>query len=592
MIRLGNLDFKEVWLVDFEFKAAAGEQQIPVCMVAMELNSGNKLRIWQDELYKMRRPPYSINKNSLVIAYYASAEMGCHLSLDWPMPVNLLDLYTEFRNLTNGHTLACGNGLLGALVWFGLSSIDAAEKNSMRDLILRGGHWSPEEKDAILDYCESDVKALTRLLTLMADKLDMPRALLRGRFMKAAAQVEFCGVPIDTENLSQLRPNWNQIQSSLIAKIDLNFGVYEGRTFKEIKFANWLKEKNIPWPKLESGKLDLKDETFREMARSYPEVEQLRQLRVALAQMRLSELAVGEDGRNRCLISAFRSRTGRNQPSNTKFIFGPAVWLRGLIRPGRECGLAYIDWGQQEFGIAAALSNDPLMIAAYNSGDPYLTFAKQAGAVPANATKISHEAKRDQFKACALAVQYGMGAKSLAARIGQPEINARELLRLHRETYKEFWTWSDSVVDYAMLYGKLWTVFGWTIHTGTNSNSRSFRNFPMQANGAEMLRLAFCFATERGIRVCAPIHDALLIEAPLSDLDRAIALTQEAMAHASAAVLDGFILRTDVKTIRYPNRYSDKRGEEMWNTVNNILSEVEGISTTIGVNLKGVPVAN
>jgi len=114
----------------------------------------------------------------------------------------------------------------------------------------------------------------------------------------------------------------------------------------------------------------------------------------------------------------------------------------------------------------------------------------------------------------------------------------------------------------------------------------------MQANGAEMLRLAFCFATERGIRVCAPIHDALLIEAPLSDLDRAIALTQEAMAHASAAVLDGFILRTDVKTIRYPNRYSDKRGEEMWNTVNNILSEVEGISTTIGVNLKGVPVAN
>jgi hypothetical protein len=111
----------------------------------------------------------------------------------------------------------------------------------------------------------------------------------------------------------------------------------------------------------------------------------------------------------------------------------------------------------------------------------------------------------------------------------------------------------------------------------------------MQANGAEMLRLACCFATERGIRVCAPVHDALLIEAPLSELDRAITITQEAMAHASAAVLGEFILRTDVKIFCYPNRYSDKRGEEMWNTVNKILLGVRQTSTTIDVNLKEVP---
>jgi len=61
---------------------------------------------------------------------------------------------------------------------------------------------------------------------------------------------------------------------------------------------------------------------------------------------------------------------------------------------------------------------------------------------------------------------------------------------------------------------QLWTVFGWTIHTGAKVNPRSLRNFPMQGNGAEMLRLACCFATEQGIRVCAPVHDALLIEAP------------------------------------------------------------------------------
>ncbi len=83
------------------------------------------------------------------------------------------------------------------------------------------------------------------------------------------------------------------------------------------------------------------------------------------------------------------------------------------------------------------------MIEAYESGDPYLAFAKQAGAVPANATKESHPMAREQFKACTLAVQYNMGEASLAIRINQPVAQARELLRLHRKTYREFWKWSD-----------------------------------------------------------------------------------------------------------------------------------------------------
>ena len=45
----------------------------------------------------------------------------------------------------------------------------------------------------------------------------------------------------------------------------------------------------------------------------------------------------------------------------------------------------------------------------------------------------------------------------------------------------------------------------------------------MQANGAEMLRLACCFATEEGIAVCAPVHDAILIEAPVEEIDHIVA---------------------------------------------------------------------
>ena len=103
------------------------------------------------------------------------------------------------------------------------------------------------------------------------------------------------------------------------------------------------------------------------------------------------------------------------------------------------------------------------MMDAYLSGDPYLAFAKQAGAVPAHATKHTHHAKREQFKACVLAVQYGMGPDALAARIGQPTIMGRELIRLHQETYKVFWRWSDAAVDHATLSGSIGTVFGWRV---------------------------------------------------------------------------------------------------------------------------------
>jgi DNA polymerase I len=443
----------------------------------------------------------------------------------------------------------------------------------MRQLALRSGPWTPEEKHALFDYCESDAESLARLLPAMASKIDIERALLRGRYMKAAAHIEHTGIPIDTTALSLLRVHWTDIQDELITRIDSHYGVYDGRTFKSALFADYLMKKGIPWLRLTSGALDLSDDAFREMARSHPVIAPLRELRTALSQMRLSDLPVGRDGRNRTLLSAFRARTGRNQPSNTKFIFGPAVWLRGLIRPEPGFGLAYIDWSQQEFGIAAALSQDPLMMEAYRSGDPYLAFAKQAGAVPTDATKQSHRAQREQFKACVLAVQYGMGEVSLSHRIGQPVVHARELLRLHHETYRTFWKWSDSVVDYAMLHGRLWTTFGWNVFTGTNPNPRFLRNFPMQANGAEMLRLACCFAVEAGVKVCAPVHDAILIEAPMDELEYAICTTQALMADVSALVLDGFRLRSDAKVIKHPERYMAERGTQMWDTVWDILRD-------------------
>ncbi len=559
--------FREVWLADFEFSAPPGGRPVPVCLAAREFRSGRTLRLWRDELRGRREPPYPVGPDSLFVAYLASAELGCHLALGWPLPARVLDLYAEFRNRTNGLDPPHGAGLLGASAWYGLDVMGTAEKDSMRALALRGGPWTESEREALSDYCAADVEALSRLLPRMLPEIDLPRALLRGRYMGAVARIEDAGVPIDLPTLDRLRAGWGAIRDGLIRDVDARFGVFDGRTFRVDRWAGWVARNGIAWPAADRGGLALDDDTFREMARSHPDVALMRELRHSLDQLRLTDLAVGPDGRNRAMLSPFRARTGRNQPSSSGFIFGPSCWLRGLIRPGPGRALAYVDWSQQEFGIAAALSGDAAMAEAYRSGDPYLAFGKQAGRIPPDGTRESHGRERERFKACVLGVQYGMGPGALARRIGGPEALARDLLRLHRETYPTFWAWSDGAENHALLRGDLHTVFGWTVRAGREPNTRSLRNFPCQANGAEMLRLACCLATERGLSVVAPVHDALMVEAPADAIDAVVAETRGAMAEASEVVLGGFRLRSDARVVRWPDRYMDDRGRGFWDRV-------------------------
>jgi DNA polymerase-1 len=123
------------------------------------------------------------------------------------------------------------------------------------------------------------------------------------------------------------------------------------------------------------------------------------------------------------------------------------------------------------------------------------------------------------------------------------------------------------------------TAFDWTCCTGiTEFNERSIRNWPVQATGAEILRIACILATRHGIRLLAPVHDAVLIEAPIERIESNVALMQEIMRRASRIVLNATAagtheLRTDAKIIRYPERYSDARGAAIWDRVMELLRE-------------------
>jgi DNA polymerase I-like protein with 3'-5' exonuclease and polymerase domains len=219
------------------------------------------------------------------------------------------------------------------------------------------------------------------------------------------------------------------------------------------------------------------------------------------------------------------------------------------------------------------------MLNMYRSGDPYLSFAKSVGAMPSWATKETHAEVRDRYKVMLLSVQYAMPAVALAARLGVSTFEAHHMLTQHREQFSQYWQWSDDWTQHALQTGIMHTAFGWTCRTGiTEFNERSISNWPIQSTGADILRIACILATRHGIKLLAPVHDAVLIEAPLDRIDADVALMQEIMRRASRIVLNADAsgtheLRTDYTIVRYPDHYSDKRGAKMYAEIIGLLAQ-------------------
>ena len=341
--------FREVVVADFEFAIPPGERPDPTCLVAHELRSGRRFRLMRDQMGPA--PPYATGPDVLFVAYYASAELGCYRVLGWPMPERILDLFTEFRDRTNGLPTPAGAGLLGALTYFGLDGMGATEKKELQEAIGNDtweGRFTPEKFSTIAratfwlsnDCCRPCCRASICRVPCCAGATWPPpapwsttarRSTLRRCALLRTALGGYPGRP-------------NPLRSIV-------HGVYDGPHLQVRSLGRPSRSPRHPWPLLESGRLDLSDDTFRQMAKSYPLVSPYRELRSCAFRYALNDLAVGQDGRNRTILSAFRARTSRNQPSNTKSIFGPSVWLRGLIKPPPGYGVAYIDWSQQEFGM-------------------------------------------------------------------------------------------------------------------------------------------------------------------------------------------------------------------------------------------------
>jgi DNA polymerase I-like protein with 3'-5' exonuclease and polymerase domains len=586
-----DIPFREVVTADFEFRIEPGGRPFIRCVVFRYWPSGRELRLWRDQLLAMPHPPFDIERN-LFVAFYAPAEIGCFLELGWSTPENIIDLFVEHRVLTNGilpkperkktnsmsGKVQRGIGrdsLLNALAIRGLGHLDVDTKEEMRELAMTTDELTPQQQADLLDYCANDVIGAEALFRYMLERnqIDWLRALWRGRYTIAAARSERLGIPIDMSLFRRLTENWSTLKHELIASINQIFDVFdEHDTFKTDKFVrNVIIRFGLPWPKLPSGAFALDNDTFDDMARFHPELRPLYEVRSSLGELRLTGLSIGPDGRNRCMLSIFQTVTGRNAPSNSAFIYGPARWMRSLIMPRPGFALASVDWRTQEVAIAAAQSGDEKLLAAYQSGDVYAAFAWDAGIMPRGT--IDKEI-RQICKTIVLGIQYLMGPESIAYRAGISVREARHFLALHRRTYKKFWQWAEDTIATALFTSVMTTRYGWRRGILADPNVRSIQNWPIQSHGAEMMRAVMIAATEAGLRICAPIHDAFLLEAPIKRIEEDTAALQSIMRAAGTAVV-GVPIETDAKIIRPPERYVDDRGVAMWNKVMGLLEAIE-----------------
>jgi DNA polymerase-1 len=164
-------------------------------------------------------------------------------------------------------------------------------------------------------------------------------------------------------------------------------------------------------------------------------------------------------------------------------------------------------------------------------------------------------------------------------RLGISESAAHEMHAQHHELFSTYWAWANDWLAHGLDTGEMWTPLDWTMVTGeTEFNERSIINWPVQSAGADILRIAVIWATRKGLRLLAPIHDALLLESSLDRIDHDVALLQELMRRASRIVLNGtpggtIELRTDATIVRFPDRYRDARGIAVWERVLELLAE-------------------
>lgn len=555
---------------------------VPVVLCAKVLHSGQELVFLPGKDDQLLREFLAENNNALWVAHSITAEMKYLLRLGMPNPERWYDTLLAERWLTNS-PLRLEAGLVKALERHGLSWLAPLEKKDIRQKILTLNFSSDDDRgmDEIVEYCMQDCRACAALF--LRQRHDPEDCLQLDKWMPwwslykmPVAKMELRGIPVDVQKYRQIIDSWPEIRESLAGEINEIAPVMALSGIKRQAFQRFCTLIQIPQPRVYDKKarrmrFSIASEALKEIEHYHPLIPIIRQTHKTLIAFRNNKIVVDlGTGRHYFDVIPFGTITGRNSPG--QLIFGQAKWMRFLIVPeSPEHVLFYVDYSAQEVGIAAALSRDPAMGAMYEAEDPHMAFAELAGAVPAGARKDEYPEIRKKYKTVNLGVLYGLTPAGTARKLGITEKEARELHQIHRRLFPVFWDWSERTVVTAMNRGMIKTRLGWRCLVPPESNERTWANWPMQAAGADIMRLTVMYLDREGADLLAPVHDGFLLSCHRQDLHKLHGIVDFSCGAAVEHALGDFKLRWT--TTVYEERFEDPDGLPLWETVQRLIRE-------------------
>ena len=588
-----TLDLKFV-VVDTEYQSDASGTYCTnaLCAVYKDLDTGQVLKIWDQGQNNLAQHHFDFEK-TVFVCHYATAEVGYFLKQLMGRPPYIFDCWIEYNKLYKG--LRAESSLLAcARAYEYPHPTTKEEKDYFRDKCIKQNTWTQKEKDGILNYCEKDVLMSEHVFKHLLNDIEqvcgnnyeilLEQALERGAAFAAIAQSQKHGMPIDQNLVDDFNGYWPLVKDSVIQELNKSVGLWDEKSkFSHDKFNKLINKLELQreWPLTPKGRLKTSESTFEIFEETYPEIKAIARIFKLSNKTKLSEFLISEDGRYRPNggFRMFGTKTSRCAPSS-KWIFGTSKWARNFLKPSFGSVLVYLDYKSEEPFIAAMLSGDEKLKAAYGSGDIYIHTAKLANMVGANATKESEPKKKKIFKVIVLASNYGMGSVSMAKGLTKYNITQSEaagLLKKYKEIYHKYFTWNQEQANHAQLFGRLETLNGWMTRFPANKkvNARSIMNWPIQATSADVLRNAWIRLANANIKVCAAVHDAFLIECPIPEHRDQIRIATQHMIDAARHIVGGEIL-VDAEIIT-DNWQQEPEDQKLFDI---ILGEIQKYKTT------------
>lgn len=200
------------------------------------------------------------------------------------------------------------------------------------------------------------------------------------------------------------------------------------------------------------------------------------------------------------------------------------------------------DYSQIELRMLADISKDQTMIDAFNSNEDIhtITASKVFNVRP---EEVTPELRR-RAKAVNFGIVYGISEYGLAKNINSSSKEAKEYIQMYLEKYSKIANFMKDIVDKSKELGYVSTIFGRRRYIkefqSKNKNIIKFgervaMNTPIQGSAADIIKLAMNRIYNRlkennlKSKLIMQVHDELLIECPICEVDMASKILKEEM---------------------------------------------------------------